>query len=141
VTNEALPSVDQERADPGAADERYAIATTVLRELTRDSKRFPLVFAENAEYGFRRNSLGLKPIGVVVAVGASLASVELMLANSFSFRFFGPLIVGVVALIFWLALVRQPWVRSAAEPYAIRLLEALETLAQETKPRGGDPQS
>jgi len=131
LTNEELPTADQERADPDAADERYAIATTVLRELTRDSKRFPLVSVENAEYGFRRNALGLKPIAVAIAFGVWLASVALVVANSPSPRFFVPLVVGLVALIFWLALVRRSWVRSAAEFYAARLLEALEALVRD----------
>ena len=52
---------------------------TSLREATRDTSRFPLVFAENANYGFRRNLWGLRPIGTGVAVVLLLFSWALLL--------------------------------------------------------------
>ena len=52
---------------------------TSLREATRDTSRFPLVFAENANYGFRRNLWGLRPIGTGVAVVLLLFSWTLLL--------------------------------------------------------------
>ena len=63
-----LPTQQEEEACPAWADTKYEEAVTALREATRDTSRFPLVFAENANYGFRRNLWGLRPIGTTIAV-------------------------------------------------------------------------
>jgi len=39
-----------------------------LRELTRDGAEYPLVASELAGYGFRRNLLGLRPLGIGLSV-------------------------------------------------------------------------
>jgi hypothetical protein len=61
------PNAEQEGADPKAADGMYASAVKWLQERCR-GKAFPLVEKENAEYGFRRNMRGLKPIGVAACL-------------------------------------------------------------------------
>ena len=63
-----LPTKEEEESCPAWADTKYEEVVTSLREATRDTARFPLVSAENANYGFRRNLWGLKPIGGSVAV-------------------------------------------------------------------------
>ena len=55
-----LPSEEFEVENPDAADESYEDAVVVLRARTRDQTEFPLIAAENANYGFRRNALGLR---------------------------------------------------------------------------------
>ena len=35
--------------------------------------KFPLVYEENCNYGFRRNMFGLRPIGIAVSVIAAVA--------------------------------------------------------------------
>lgn len=67
-----FPDPAQERADPGAADQIYASGTRWLLDQTRDKKTFGLLFKENVAYGFRRNSLGLRPYAILVAVLAIL---------------------------------------------------------------------
>ena len=52
----------------------YGSAVDELRRLTRDTERFPLVYKGNTEYGFRRNLLGLKKIGLGVAIAALIIS-------------------------------------------------------------------
>jgi hypothetical protein len=136
LLGESLPSPGDEAADPAGADRRYATATTALRELTRDRARFPLVAEENAEYGFRRNSLGLKPFAISIAASTVLASLVLALINHGLGRFFLPALVAGVAIVCWLIIVRSGWVRSAAERYAERLLESCESLCREEGNRG-----
>ena len=51
----------------------YASAVKWLQERCR-GKAFPLVEKENAEYGFRRNLRGLKPIGITACLVALLIS-------------------------------------------------------------------
>jgi hypothetical protein len=127
-----LPTAEEEREDPGGADKRYVMATTVLRERTRSPESFPLVATENAEYGFRRNCLGLRPFSIGIAIFTFFVSITLISAISVSGRFIVPAVVSCIALLGLLTVVRPPWVRSAADLYAARLMEALETLTAGT---------
>jgi hypothetical protein len=122
----ALPaSAAAEAANRTAADGAYEACVSVLRSSTRDRKKFPLVFEENCDYGYRRNLLGLRPWGLV-AVLVGLAAVA---AHAWMEAEATPLEIAVTAIItleavFWLFLVRPDWVRRAADAYAARLLEA-----------------
>jgi len=130
VTGEPLPTSAEEDADPQVADRRYAEAVAVLRELTRKRQDFPLVAEENAEYGFRRNCLGLRPVAMAVAGAVLGVSAGLLVAGGGEPRFYTGGAVALVALAWWW-LVRPDWVRRAAELYADRLLEAVETLRRQ----------
>jgi hypothetical protein len=67
------PSSADESADQAAADDFYSQCGNWLRQNTRDTKKFPILFGENITYGFRRNLLGVKVVAlclnaIVVAV-------------------------------------------------------------------------
>jgi hypothetical protein len=69
------PSPADESADQAAADAFYGQCGNWLRQNTRDTKKFSILFGENVIYGFRRNLLGVKALAlglnfVVVAVCA-----------------------------------------------------------------------
>lgn len=71
----AAPSPADESTDQAAADSFYAQCGNWLRQNTRDTKKFPILFGENVTYGFRRNLLGVKILAlslnaVIVAVCA-----------------------------------------------------------------------
>jgi hypothetical protein len=133
VTGEPLPDEQAEAANSDEADRRYDEAVGVLRERTRDAKAFPLVAAENADYGFRRNTLGLRPLGTALSVLGLLVSIAFVFlapgALSSRAKHWGPA-GGVCALclIFWLAVANDAWVRRAADNYADRLLGAVDSL-------------
>jgi hypothetical protein len=126
ATDVALPDADRQASDPAEAERVYEQAVLVLRERTRDSTAFPLVAAENAEYGFRRNLLGLRPLALAGA-GITLAASTVLLADGHA-RFAVPALASVVAGAIWLRLIGPVWVRLAAERYADRLLGAAVTL-------------
>jgi hypothetical protein len=131
LLDEPLPDAAAEASDPDAADGRYDEAVTALRERTRDPARFRLVFAENTEYGFRRNSLGLRPLAIGIATLVLALSLTLAIGvNSHRAWTRWGVTAAVTAgtLGFWWRIVTPAWVRTAAELYADRLLEALETL-------------
>jgi hypothetical protein len=130
VLAEALPSKAEEETDPIGSDQRYEVAVAALRDRTRDESRFKLIAEENAEYGFRRNCLGLRPLAILVALVVLIASGALFSAGSHS-QFLIPAAVSVLSLVFWVVVVRKEWVRSAADRYAVRLLEAIESLSQD----------
>ncbi len=58
--NETAPTEAREKADPAAADAFYTRCGDWLRENTRNTKKFNILFNENVTYGFRRNLLGMK---------------------------------------------------------------------------------
>lgn len=64
----AAPTVQEENADQGAADAFYAQCGNWLRQNTRDTKKFPILFSENVTYGFRRNLLGVKMLALCLNV-------------------------------------------------------------------------
>lgn len=118
----SLPSQADELADADRADRKYRDAITELRERTR-GEGFELVLAENAEYGFRRNTLGLRTVAIGIAAAALAISAALVIASGQP-RFFAcaawALFIGVV----WHQRVSSTWVREAGEIYADRLLDA-----------------
>ncbi|UTV58089.1 hypothetical protein [Burkholderia arboris] len=58
-----LPSAEDEARNPASADQLYSGVTRHLRELTRGIK-YSLLLKENIAYGFHRNMLAMKPIGL-----------------------------------------------------------------------------
>lgn len=128
-----LPSEAEESADPAAADDVYEACTKRLIALTRDQKKFGLLFVENAAYGFRRNLWGMKPLGVVLASAAlssCLARIALHAANkeAIPVAVVGCGAAAVVLLFIWLFVVTPKWVRERADAYSERLMEAVEVL-------------
>jgi hypothetical protein len=142
------PTEQQELADPKAADAMYASAVKWLQERCR-GKAFPLVEKENAEYGFRRNLRGLKPIGLTACFAALLISALAILWQnepllpalaSLSARpllavlsavkptALGAICVDIAAIVGWIAIARDGWVRSAGDQYARALLACCDTL-------------
>lgn len=129
VLGESLPSPEEEAADPRGADERYTIAVRALRQRTRTGPQYKLVAHQNAEYGFRRNCLGLRPFALGVAAAVLAASISLLFAQDEAWQFAVAAGASVLALPVWGFLVTPDWVRSAADLYAERLMEAIESLA------------
>lgn len=64
----AAPTPADESADQAAADAFYGQCGNWLRQNTRDSKKFSILFAENITYGFRRNLLGVKGLALALNV-------------------------------------------------------------------------
>jgi hypothetical protein len=134
LMGESLPTEQEEQADRTAADQAYEAAVRFLIQRTRSRETFPLVFTENRNYGFRRNMLGLRPWGrrisaatAAVALGA-LIGVLFGWINLAAIPLVGVLLTSVTLLIIWSRTVTPEWVRRAAEAYAERLLESIETL-------------
>lgn len=126
-----FPSPDEEAANPEAADETYEAAAHFLRNATYDHRAFPLVFVENCNYGFRRNLLGLRPLGIGAAfLGLALVlgfSVDdLRAGETLTAWTLGPLAVDVAALVVWIWVATPAWVKPIADAYAERLLGAAD---------------
>ena len=129
LLSEPMPTEAEERASPAAADVRYDLAAASLRDLTRDGSRFALVAEENADYGFRRNCLGLRPLALWVSALVLVVSLAMTAVQSDT-SYLPAVLVAVFGLGVWTALVRPSWVEVAADRYALRLLETVETLTR-----------
>ena len=57
-----MPTAAEESLDPIAADDVYRSVARRLRELTREDKK--LLLKENIAYGFHRNMLAMKGVGI-----------------------------------------------------------------------------
>ena len=123
-----VPSKEDEGKDVQAADIYYESCTQELIRKTRNHARFPLVFKKLTEYGFRRNLLGLKPLGLsIVAVSFLLcvASVGIKWSNNGDLAASIGATLLVAGLFFtWLMWVNEKAVRLTADRYARFLLEA-----------------
>ena len=138
-----LPLVEDEARSPEAADDVYASAIAWLRERTRDSKKFPLVLAENIGYGFRRNTFGIRGSALWVALGTLalnivgvVSTIGLNLSQVSAPRTLA-IIFAVALLVFWIGLVRESWVKEAAFAYAHRLLATCDSpfVAENASPK------
>lgn len=135
------PTIAEEQLDPAASDDFYRSATDWLREQTRGSE-YSRLLAENINYGFRRNLLGLRPIGLGISV-ASLAITIIGIGHRAGWSFarlydvmaepgIAPMsaagIASIIALLFWSIIVKPIWVKHAGDDYARSLLACCDTL-------------
>lgn len=112
----------------GVAISREAVAR--LREMTRDRARFPVVFSENSTYGFERNLLGMRPLGIVVTTLALFLALGALIAGRFGLvevtlqQAVLVLVLQVLVGACWLAWPSKERVIQAANQYAHALLKA-----------------
>jgi hypothetical protein len=123
------PTADEERADPAVADTYYARGATWLRENTRDTKRFDILFKENIAYGFRRNLLGLKLPGLLlnalivsVCLGIFWHRWPVDLSTPFDAKLLAVVVIAVLHATYLALFVTDTAVVEAARTYARQLL-------------------
>lgn len=123
-----VPSRVEQEQNPQVADDHYQSCTLELIRLTRDKKRFSLVFKALTEYGFRRNAYALKFVGLASAVLSFLVcsmfaiydwGTQPQTALDTKFGLFNILLV-----LLWLFWITEKAVKITAERYARFLLEA-----------------
>jgi hypothetical protein len=146
VLDDPMPTAADEDAEPVSADARYNDATRRLIGLTRDRKQFHLLFAENINYGLRRNMLGLRAPGIAVATVTAVVAVVLTLTatgtSSHRALHYAPALgIAILEVLFWLLIVNRNWVRVPAESYGDRLIEAVDVLERTRQRDAAAPDS
>jgi uncharacterized membrane protein YuzA (DUF378 family) len=142
--NFAFPDAEFERIDPAKADEAYQSGARWLLDHTRpdEGKKFDLLFRDNITYGFRRNALGTKPIGIIIAVGCLLwvlardhvlfgrggAIMDWTALNQLSAAAVASLAVSGVMLLIWVFFFTKTSLRTSAFSFAETLLRTCDTL-------------
>jgi len=142
--NAVFPDQKQEALDPEGADEIYQSGIRWLLDHTRpdDGKKFDMIFRENIAYGFRRNALGMKPIGLLISISSALWTLKV--AGVLFGRVHKPVDVGAlsqmpepaiaslvissVMTVAWLFFFTKRSTRTAAFTYAETLLRACDSL-------------
>jgi hypothetical protein len=128
-----MPSELDESKDAAAAESVYEAYSNLLLERTRDKSKFPLVFEELTNYGFRRNLWALKPIGIVIATASLVVQLVHLAWSLLRHQQIGPwdtslLAMNLLLLTCWVLIVNPLWVKRSADAYADRLLAASEKL-------------
>jgi hypothetical protein len=142
--NEGFPNQDQETKDPASADAIYQSGVRWLLNHSRpeDNKKFDLILKENVAYGFRRNALGIKPLGLVVSVGSLLwvlaiegvlfaprhGFIDITAFSRLPETATASLIVSVIMISAWTLFFTKARVRTAAFTYAETLLRACDAI-------------
>lgn len=126
-----IPTREEEQKDQANAYNVYKSCTAYLRNKSRDTKKYNLVFDELTSYGFRRNLWGLKSVAVIVLT-LSIVINFLVLGYLFMEGQALPMYILVlnsilfVLLIVWILVIKPSWVKIPADAYAQRLLETLD---------------
>jgi len=127
----ALPDENHERLNPDSAVATYRSCTNFLREKTRDSKNFPLIFSENINYGFRRNLWALKSAGIFISAISIFFTLFALIAVSSGQGLavvIACLLVNISLLVWWVLRINPTWVKVPADEYARQLFAACENL-------------
>lgn len=133
------PSPEDESADQAVADDFYDQCGNWLRQNTRDTKKFPILFGENITYGFRRNLLGVKVLALclnAVVVTACAFTLWRLSWNSDTPQGRRAVVVLVVAAAhatYMVLAVRRIAVWDAAKAYGRELILSCESFL--TQPR------
>ncbi len=133
VKGTKAPTIEQEAADPVAADQVYEAWSQYLLANTRNTKTYALLFQENINYGYRRNLWGLRRVGIVTTLGcaavAGFISVrQYRRSGTINEEIAAACAFSVVLLGLWVFRFTREWVRIPADAYADRLIEAVETM-------------
>lgn len=117
---------EEEKKNQSCFDKSYSSSSDFLRKNFRNEA---LTFQHNIEYGFFRNLAGLKFFGIITIILSMLIILlpSIILYNISLVKILCTSALYIFSLYFWFYLVTTSKVKSAAERYALSLLENLET--------------
>jgi hypothetical protein len=128
-----LPTLQEEQADAKAADYVYNAGIKLLINKTRDVKKFHLLYKENVQYGYCRNLLAMRPMGLGFCLLGSAACLAAGLWNAHvgdsKVYPWVCLAADLMFLVWWIFTINPAWVKVPAFAYAERLLESVENIS------------
>ncbi|MDS3905725.1 hypothetical protein RJB87_11045 [Staphylococcus hominis] len=131
-----LPSRNEEIQNPKSSQDKYESAVKWLLENTRDTKKFPLLYQDNINYGYSRNMLGMKWLTVIISVFSIVLNFCLLYFLNYDFieeitiNVIISILINSFIIIIWIFFVNEKWVKSTAEAYARTLLSTCEKLLE-----------
>lgn len=126
VTGIRLLSQARETSDPATADHTIEAAVSQVLHLGQD-KQFPILVAENAQYGLERNLYGFRWLGRAIAlVCIAGLSVALLLTVPVSpGAVISGIIINSLLLLGWLFVPSEARTKEAGFRYANQLMQAV----------------
>jgi hypothetical protein len=132
--NQPEPTAGEEEQNPTAARAFYELAGTWLREHTRDTKKFPILFNELVTYGFRRNLLGMRWPALSLNAAVVLICGGLLWwrwpfnpDDNVTARIIIVFIVAAAHAFYFLLVVSRDGVKTSAKTYARQLILSCES--------------
>jgi hypothetical protein len=133
VTGIALLSAIDEVQDPTHADQIIETAVNQVLRLGQGAKQYPLLHAENIQYGFERNLWGVRKMARAIS-GACVAALVVVLLIGPGSISAGSVWAGIVIdlglLIGWFIVPSVNRVQFAADRYARQLFQAVVSESQ-----------
>ena len=134
---ESPPTAEDERDTPELANGFYERCGIWLRERTRNTARFRILFEENKTYGFRRNLYGVKWPALTLNAAVILTCM-LIILRKVSFpndptltQVFTVLVIAAIHAFYFLFFVSRNAVIEASDQYVRQLVLCCETLMQD----------
>lgn len=135
----AIPTRQEELANPQKTDAFYDRCAAWLRENTRSTKKFGILFNENVTYGFRRNLFAIKSSSLAIDLLLIIAAggYELLMRpeDELHLKLLLVLIVAIAHAVYIVFASTESSVRDAANTYGRQLLLCCEALSAAT-PKG-----
>lgn len=136
-----VPTAEDERRDPAAADAFYERCGPWLRENTRNAKKFSILFNENVSYGYRRNlfalkwpALGLNLVVVLLSIWALSGGGPFAALGALKSRITVVFLVAAIHAAYIGFAVNRRGVTEAARTYARQLILSCDTFLGKEKP-------
>ncbi len=133
-----FPTKQEELANPNSADDVYYAAVKLQIGKTRDTKKYHLLYKENTHYGFCRNLLAMKIIGVIIsllgAVSSVLAGFKFAQSGNAQVAPWVCVAINLMFVIWWVFIINPSWVKIPAFAYAERLFESTENISALRQP-------
>lgn len=138
------PTATQEHEDRSAADSFYEQCGVWLRQNTRDTKQFHLLFSENVTYGFRRNLLGVRWLAIILNLVVVVICLLLIWRSHWNWtaplgqRTIVILLIAAVHAVYVSTVVREGAVNDASLAYGREMILSCEYFLkdkQTAKPR------
>lgn len=126
-----IPSPTKEKNNPDSADQSYSSATHWLLSNTRDKNKYPLVFEENINYGFKRNLYSAKLFSILLVFSMILIQLFLLIFLKDHFDNVQTLLfmfLNLSLLWFWLFVITEEWLKKSAFDYAEQLINTIDSL-------------
>ena len=137
VTGVALLPAAQEVTEPGRADELIAAAIGQVRHLGQD-RHYPLIAAENAQYGLERNLYGSRWLGRALSLACFVAlAIALKVVAPLSVTLLIGTLVELVLSVLWFIIPSEGRMKDAAFRYGEQLLQAVTRESSARTTEGG----
>jgi len=128
------PTERDEIERPTEADLFYKTAGNWLRQNTRDRAKYRVLFEKNVSYGYRRNVLALKTLGLTLNL-STLTACALLVVYGHHFglnydypTFYFVFIIAAAHATYFIFFVNLPFAARSAEEYGRHLIHTIESL-------------